>query len=144
MESYVVLVECSLIVFSSDDGNYFAGDGVGGEGDDSVATGSYGDGACGTADVGDLTAGFCVGSDGVGQGTVGRDVEVGDGRQSIGGLTDGGFCGSGGIRDGDAASAVGDGDAWQLVLRGEGVVARSILVVATPPCVMVNCVEVPL
>lgn len=122
MESYVVLVESSLVVFSSDDGDYFASDGVGGEGDDGVAAGGHGDGAGGAADVGDLTIGFCISSDGVGQGAVGWDVEVGDGRQSIGGLTGGGFCGSGGIRDGDAACAVGDGDAWLLVLRREGVV----------------------
>ena len=117
MESYVVLIECSFVVFPSDDGDYFSGDGVGGEGDDAVATSSYGDGACGAADVGDLTAGFCVGSDGVGQGTVGWDVEVGDGRQSVGRLARGGCCGCGGIGDGDAASAVGDSDAWLLVLR---------------------------
>ena len=56
MESYVVLVECSLIVFSSDDGNHLAGDGVGGEGDDGVATGGYGDGVGGAHDIGDVGA----------------------------------------------------------------------------------------
>ena len=54
MESKVVLVESSLVVFSSDDGDYLAGDGVGGEGDDSVAAGGYGDGAGGAYDIGDI------------------------------------------------------------------------------------------
>jgi len=87
-----------------------------------VATSSYGDGASGAADVGDLAAGLRVGSDGVGEGAVGWDVEVGGCRQSISGLTGGGCCCGGSISDGDAAGAVGDGDAWLLVLRREGVV----------------------
>ena len=104
------------------DGNHFAGDGVGGEGDDGVAASGDGDGAGGVDDVGNVAAGLSVGSDGVGEGAVGWDVEVGGCRQSISGLTGGG-CGCGGsIGDGDAASAVGDGDARLLVLRREGVV----------------------
>ena len=134
MESYVVLVESSLVVFSSDDGDYLAGDGVGGEGDDGVATRGYGDGAGGAYDVGDVCSrgGTADGScgDGVGQGTrdggaregVGRLGCRGRGDMAIDGVREG--CGVGGrcSQGGKGGVAILDVNSWIVVECGERVV----------------------
>jgi hypothetical protein len=65
MESYVVLIECSLVVFPSDDGNHLAGDGVGGEGEGGVCGGGQVDGTWYVRDVGDVATGAGIGRKGI-------------------------------------------------------------------------------
>lgn len=77
MESKVVLVESSLVVFSSDYGDYLAGDGVGGEGEGNVMGGGEGKARGSVGDVGDVAASAGGGDNGERAcGEVGGDLNV--------------------------------------------------------------------
>lgn len=64
-------------VLSFDDGNQFAADGVGGEGEGGVCGGGQVDGTWYVRDVGDVAAGAGIGRKGIVEGAGLRDVEVG-------------------------------------------------------------------